>query len=162
MGPAFRVDAMTVADVPAVTAIDGPTRMDEEQLRAEMGRTWSRRWGVREDGEPVGYLLSWHVVDELHVMNVATRLDRRRRGIGRALMNTVVAYARSYQVKHVLLEVRRSNHPAIALYRSVGFFAMGVRSRYYADDEDAVEMVLALDPATGEIMLRPDEIRLEA
>ena len=52
-------------------------------------------------------------------------------------------------MKHVLLEVRRSNAPAIALYRALGFFAMGVRARYYPDDEDAVEMVLALDLETG-------------
>ena len=49
-------------------------------------------------------------------------------------------------MKHVLLEVRRSNAAAIALYRALGFFAMGVRARYYPDDEDAVEMVLALRP----------------
>ena len=48
-------------------------------------------------------------------------------------------------MRHVLLEVRRSNAPAIALYRALGFFAMGVRARYYPDDEDAVEMVLAFD-----------------
>ena len=99
----------------------------------------------------MAFVVSWHVADELHVLNVATRSDRRRRGIGRALMHEVLGYARAHRVKHVLLEVRRSNRAAIALYRSVGFFAMGVRARYYPDDEDAVEMVLLLDltPATS-------------
>lgn len=109
----------------------------------------------------MAFLVSWHVADELHVLNVATREDRRRRGIARALMNVVVGYARSHTIKHVLLEVRRSNAAALALYRCVGFFAMGVRARYYPDDEDAVEMVLLLDPATGAIVAHADEVRLD-
>jgi len=68
---------------------------------------------------------------------------------------------RGRAVKHVLLEVRRSNVAAIALYRAFGFFAMGVRARYYPDDEDAVEMVLLLDPATGATVAHEDEVRLE-
>ena len=75
-------------------------------------------------------------------------------------MEHVLAYARAVRVKHLLLEVRRSNLPAIALYRGLGFFAMGVRRRYYPDDEDAIEMVLVFDTETGEIVPHPDEVRL--
>jgi hypothetical protein len=39
----------------------------------------------------------------------------------------------------------------------VGFHATRVRARYYADDEDAVEMALQLNPKTGEVVLRDDE-----
>ena len=93
----------------------------------------------------VAFLLAWHVADELHVLNITTRSDRRRQGIGRALMSTAVAYARENRVGHVLLEARRSNEAALALYRSMGFVAARVRPRYYPDDEDAVEMTLRLD-----------------
>ena len=44
---------------------------------------------------------------------------------------------------------------------ALGFFAMGVRARYYPDDEDAVEMVLMLDPDTGDIVAHDDEVRLD-
>ena len=108
----------------------------------------------------VAFVVAWQVVDELHLLNVATRIDQRRRGIARALLGAVVAHARPARIRHVLLEVRRSNVAAIALYRAVGFFAMGVRARYYPDDEDAVEMVLAFDVDTGEIVARSDEVRL--
>ncbi len=63
-------------------------------------------------------------------------------------------------MRHVLLEVRRSNASAIALYRRLGFVAMGVRARYYPDDEDAVEMVLRLDPRTGVVVPGEDEVTL--
>jgi ribosomal-protein-alanine N-acetyltransferase len=164
---AVHIDAMKAADAAAVAAIDDATRMDEQQVRDELERPWARLWVARQDaardhdGAVVAFLVSWHVADELHVLNVATRADRRRRGIGRALMDRVVTYAREHRVRHVLLEVRRSNAPAIALYRAVGFFAMGVRARYYPDDEDAVEMVLMLDPETGAVVAHADEVRLD-
>jgi ribosomal-protein-alanine N-acetyltransferase len=156
----LRIDTMNAGDVSAVASIDGPTQMNEEQLTAELQRAWSRCWVAREDRTVAAYVISWHVADELHVLNVATRADRRRRGIARALMDHVVSHARAVKVKHVLLEVRRSNVAAIALYRSIGFFAMGVRARYYPDDEDAIEMVLAFDVETGQIVPHADEVRL--
>jgi ribosomal-protein-alanine N-acetyltransferase len=163
MQPAFLVDAMRESDVPVVSAIHGATPMDERHLREELARPWSRLWVAREEGEgPVAFLVAWHVADELHVLNVATRADRRRRGIARALLEEAIAYARTRSVKHVLLEVRRSNRAAIALYRAAGFFAMGVRARYYPDDEDAVEMVLMFDPETGAIVAHGDEVRLDS
>lgn len=158
-----RVERMSPKDAAAVAAIEGPTRVEERQVAEELERAWTRAWVAREGArEVVGYVVTWHVADELHVMNVATRTDRRRRGIGRALMAAAVDYARENAVRHVLLEVRRSNVPAIALYRAFGFFAMGVRARYYPDDEDAVEMVLLLDPVTGQVVPHADEVRIES
>jgi ribosomal-protein-alanine N-acetyltransferase len=166
MGALFRIDAMRESDARAVAALEGPTRMDERQLSEELARPWSRLWVARagrvdDVGEVVGFLVAWHVADELHVLNVATRADWRRRGVGRALMDAAVGYAKGQRAKHVLLEVRRSNRPALALYRAVGFFAMGVRARYYPDDEDAVEMVLVLDPDTGDVVAHADEVHLD-
>ena len=43
------------------------------------------------------------------------------------------------------LEVRRSNEPALKLYRSFGFRAVGIRPNYYVEEgEDAIVMVLDL------------------
>jgi ribosomal-protein-alanine N-acetyltransferase len=135
-------------------------RLDAAQIREELARPWARLWVARgERGAPhaVAFLLAWHVADELHVLDVATHPELRRRGYGRALMQQSLAYAREHTIRHVLLEVRRSNGPAIRLYRDCGFFAMGLRKKYYPDDEDAVEMVLVLDDK-GEVEHRPDEV----
>jgi ribosomal-protein-alanine N-acetyltransferase len=158
-----RIDSMTLDDLSTVLAIEAGSQMTEAQLREEMARPWARLWVARESERGVvAFLVAWHVADELHVLNVATRPDQRRRGFGRALMDHALAYARAHRARHVLLEVRRSNRAAIELYRSCGFFAMGVRPRYYSDDEDAVEMVLMLDPATGAILPHEDEVRLDS
>jgi ribosomal-protein-alanine N-acetyltransferase len=155
-----RIERMKADDVVAVAAIEGPTRLTEEQLRGELERPWARLWVATEAGYGVvAFAVAWHVTDEIHLLNVATRADRQRRGIARALLCGLVAYAREVRARHVLLEVRRSNVAAIGLYRQLGFFAMGVRARYYPDDEDAVEMVLVFD-AEGAIVARSDEVRL--
>jgi len=134
---------MTESDLDAVVAIDASAT--RAQLAEELVRPWARIWVAREDAPaPLAFILVWHVVDELHLLNIATRADRRRAGIGRALMETMLAYGREKDARRVFLEVRRSNAPAIALYRKLGFEELGVRARYYPDGEDALEMVLHL------------------
>jgi ribosomal-protein-alanine N-acetyltransferase len=130
----------------------------------ELSRSWARLWAARTaEGAPlVGFLIAWHVADELHVLNVATLPAMRRRGVGRALMDAALAYSSAHKIRIVLLEVRRSNRAAIKLYRDLDFTALGVRSGYYADNgEDAIEMILALDPESGKVLPGRDEIRID-
>lgn len=158
------IDAMNEADLAVALRIDlsafGPSgahaglagrdeadveRAREQQLREELARPWARLRVARgEAGTPIGYTLFWHVVDELHLLNVAVAPEFRRRGIGRALMDDLLEYASRYAVARVLLEVRASNVAAIALYESLGFETFNVRARYYSDGEDALEMVLTI------------------
>jgi [ribosomal protein S18]-alanine N-acetyltransferase len=130
----------------------------------ELTRPWARAWAARtaEGAPPAAFLVAWHVADEIHVLNVATTPSMRRRGFARALMDEVLSSAAAERIRIVILEVRRSNRAAIKLYRGLGFTALGVRPRYYADnDEDAVEMILALDPESGRVLPGRDEIRID-
>jgi ribosomal-protein-alanine N-acetyltransferase len=117
----------------------------ERSLREELSRTWSRVRAARDpEGRVLGYSLFWHVVDEVHLLNVAVAIPQRRHGIGLALMNDLLAYARAHGIVRILLEARAGNTPALALYERLGFERYHVRERYYADGEDAVEMSLTL------------------
>ncbi|WP_437853035.1 ribosomal protein S18-alanine N-acetyltransferase [Sorangium sp. So ce363] len=150
--------ALDEIDAVASAAFDVPQFSAREELR----RPWTRCWVAREERRALAFLIAWHVADELHVLNVATCPAARRRGLATALMNRSLEYAQQQQVRLILLEVRRSNRAAIRLYRKLGFTAMGVRPRYYSDNgEDAIEMVLTLDPATGAVQPGRDEIRIE-
>lgn len=133
-------------------------------LEAEEARSWGRLTVARESagGEALGVLLVWAVADELHVVNVATHPDFRRRGVARALLSGALARASRERVRLVLLEVRRSNLAAISLYRSLGFTTHLVRRGYYADNsEDAIEMKLCIDPGTGQILAGSDEAEVD-
>jgi ribosomal-protein-alanine N-acetyltransferase len=133
-------------------------------LANEVEKPWARVWTARPHAGAgvIGFLIAWHVADELHILSVAVAGEARRRGIGRALMTAALTYARSNAVRLLLLEVRRSNRAAIKLYRTFSFSALGVRPQYYADTgEDAVEMILTLDPGTGALVASRDEVRIE-
>jgi ribosomal-protein-alanine N-acetyltransferase len=57
----------------------------------------------------------------------------------------ILDVARRASYRTVELEVRRSNLAAQALYRDFKFRQVGIRSRYYEDnDEDAIVMTLRL------------------
>lgn len=146
-------------------ALDDIARFGEQGLdiAAERARAYAHIWVARPtpDAGPAAFLLAWAVADELHILNVATHPDFRRRGAARALLHRAIEHARSHRARLVLLEVRRSNRAAIDLYRSHGFSAIGIRRGYYADtSEDAIEMMLAIDPETGTILPRSDDVAL--
>lgn len=153
------IDAMKESDLDAAVAIDlvafvpselnvgteDPRSVRHRSLREELVRAWARLRAARDStGILVGYSLFWHVVDELHLLNVAVALPMRRQGIGRALMTDLLAYARTHAITRILLEVRATNTSAVAMYESLGFTSFNVRPRYYADGEDAIEMSLAV------------------
>ena len=160
-----RVERIAAGDVAEVAEIDAAsfpqTRPAEEHIREELSRPWTRAWVARDDLRVAGYLLSWHVADELHVLQVATAVSQRRRGVARSLVEQALDFAAAEHVRLVLLEVRPSNTAAIALYRRVGFVATHVRRGYYTDGEDALEMLIELDPVTGRRVSRVDEVRLD-
>jgi [ribosomal protein S18]-alanine N-acetyltransferase len=88
-----------------------------------------------------GYVGMWVVFDEGHITNLAVHPVYRCQGVAKALLNTLVNVAREKEVRHLTLEVRRSNLSAQDLYQKMGFVHMGVRRKYYLDNnEDAFIM----------------------
>jgi [ribosomal protein S18]-alanine N-acetyltransferase len=149
---AFR--AMDEADLPRILEIERAGFLhpwSEQLLRNELQQAWSHPLVALEHGAAgervVGYLVWWLVHDEVHVLNVGTAPEARRRGVGRALMEEAARRGRLKGARLATLEVRRSNAPALALYRSLGYQQVGVRPRYYAEEnEDAIVMTLPLVP----------------
>lgn len=123
-------------DAVRALATEGEFRLDPaEELARRHALLWIARRGT---GAPLGYLLAWHVADELELLQLVVRADARRAGLGGALLDRLCAVARERAVSAVYLEVRASNVPALALYRSRGFEEVDRRRGYYADGEDAL------------------------
>ncbi len=91
----------------------------------------------------VGYSVFWVVVGEGHIMNISVVPEYRFIGIGRRLLRFTIDFMRQGHVTVVFLEVRRTNHGAIKLYKDYGFEDVYVRKNYYGD-EDALVMRLDL------------------
>ena len=99
-------------------------------------------WLVAEiDGTIAGYVGSESVLDSADMMNIAVAQEFRRQGVGVALVNGLISRLQSKSVAFLLLEVRVSNKPAIAMYEKLGFLQVGLRPRYYCNPrEDALIM----------------------
>ena len=87
-----------------------------------------------------GYLLSWLLVDELHINNLAVVPEHRRSGLATSLIGHSLLAAVEEGATWCQLEVRVSNKAARSLYKKFGFYEVGVRKGYYHDREDAVVM----------------------
>ncbi len=113
----------------------------EESLRGEMENGRSAVFTALAGGTVVGWAgLSW-VLDEGSVSDIAVTEAFRRQGIGRALTRALLEECHRRGLRCLLLEARVSNEPAIQLYRSLGFYPVGRRPRFYeAPREDALLM----------------------
>lgn len=151
--PPFHIRVMTPDDLPAVMEIEKiafKNPWSPELLRRELSHDWSTILLAEEPGPDgamrlLGFLIFWIVHDELHILNVATDPEQRRRGVARVVLSATLERGRARRCTLATLEVRRSNEAALNLYRDFGFRAVGIRPNYYVDEgEDAIVMVLDL------------------
>ncbi len=139
---------MSMQDVPAVSLID---RMSfslpwpEHSFQYEVSENRSARCFVAEaeDKRIAAMIVSWIIVDEMHIATIATHPDFRRQGIGELILREALLDGKGMGAHLAFLEVRAGNEPAQAMYRKFGFEATGKRPRYYRDNgEDAILMTL--------------------
>ena len=97
-------------------------------------------WLVATEGDRLlGYVGSQSVLDGADMMNIAVSPDCRRMGVAQALVSSLVEALKARGVRFLMLEVRVSNAPAIALYEKLGFTQAGCRRNYYRNPkEDAL------------------------
>ena len=98
-------------------------------------------------GRPLGYVVAMVARPEAEIADLAVAPDARRRGIGRALIDRLLADLEAEGVESVFLEVRESNRGARALYESRAFRGIGRRRGYYRlPVEDALLLKRELGP----------------
>jgi ribosomal-protein-alanine N-acetyltransferase len=133
---------MSEADLDQVLAIENrsfPSPWSGQHFRDELSSPHSFPLSAfAASGRLVGYICPMLVLDEGHILDVAVDPDFRGHGVGRLLVERVLADCRDNGASFVSLEVRPSNLSAIALYEAIGFVECGRRKRYYQDGEDAL------------------------
>ena len=73
-------------------------------------------------------------------MNIVTKKDKREKGIGSALLQEIINFAKQKKAKTITLEVNENNKPAIKLYEKFNFKQVGLRKKYYNGIYDAILM----------------------
>ncbi len=98
-----------------------------------------------EDGPAIGYAGVKTVADGADIMTIGVLPAARGAGLGRALLDELLALASARGASAVFLEVRESNAAARALYAAAGFDEIGRIARYFRNPlEDAIGMRLLL------------------
>ncbi|MGD0786586.1 MAG: GNAT family N-acetyltransferase [Terracidiphilus sp.] len=98
-----------------------------------------------ETGAVQGFAVARLLAPQAELESIAVAAEGQRRGVARRIFMAMAEELRMALVTDVQLEVRASNSPALAFYRTLGFAMTGRRPGYYADPlEDAILMELRL------------------
>ena len=143
---------MAAADLPQVMEIaaslpEAPHWPEAAYVNALNSESMPRRIALVATGpkQVVGFSVASFLPPQAELELIAVSAGSQRQGLGRQLFDGLVNELRGTGVSEIVLEVRASNHAAVAFYRSAGFGQAGLRRAYYADPiEDAVIMRLHL------------------
>ncbi len=148
----LKIRRLAPGDVPAVVALtraspEAAQWSDAEFARMARAEAGCERAWVADEGDAVrGYIATRHAADEVEILNIVVQSEMRRRGIAGQLLAHALARAKAAGGRRVLLEVRESNHAAIALYQRHRFLIAGRRAGYYLGPaEDAVILVREME-----------------
>jgi [ribosomal protein S18]-alanine N-acetyltransferase len=141
----IRIEPMRLDDLPLVHDIERASFNAPWPANAYRSELESNRMAqylvARVDDRIVAYGGMWLMVDEAHITTFAVHPNWRRQGIGERLLLAFLDMAVDRGAREATLEVRLSNLPARRLYEKYGFRPVGLRPRYYSDDnEDALIM----------------------
>lgn len=136
------IRGLAYADLPGVLSIERRaflTPWSMAMFVLELSKSSGLCLAAHEGETLRGYLVCSRYSDMWHLMNVAIDPVHRRRGIATALIARLLDDIEPRD--KIMLEVRGSNAPAIAMYERFGFEPIGHRRRYYQDNgEDALVM----------------------
>lgn len=98
----------------------------------------SKYFVMKSNNAIIGFIGIKTIIDEIEIMNIVTRHDRRNRGIASSLLSYVI---RNCPANRINLEVNEHNKVAKDLYSDFGFKQVGIRKGYYKG-ENAILMTL--------------------
>ena len=141
----LRIRPMAIGDLPAVQQIEHAsftTPWPPQAYRQELETNRLAHYLVGQLGDDVvAYGGVWLMVDEAHITTFAVHPAYRRRRIGERLLLAMLDLSVDRHAREATLEVRLSNLAARRLYEKYGFRPVGIRPRYYSDNqEDALIM----------------------
>jgi ribosomal-protein-alanine N-acetyltransferase len=95
-----------------------------------------------EEETPAGFALARDLRKECEILSLGVLPERRRRGVGSVLLNSVCAEARLRSAESIVLEVAVDNIAALALYALPGFIPVGRRPNYYSRTRNSVDALV--------------------
>ncbi len=113
-----------------------------DNLKNDFNNPNSSYFIAKLNDEIVGFVGTLKIIDELNIMNIATKVNKRSLGIASKLLSYIIDYSKSIGCKSITLEVNENNLPAIHLYEKFNFKRIGLRKKYYNNTDNAILMTL--------------------
>ncbi len=137
--PSYRIRECVEKDLVDVLKIENESFTDpyDMEIFSQLLRSEPEGFLVADGGGILGYVAASARYGL--ILSLAISPSHRRKGIGAALLDSVLRYLRG-RTSRVTLQVRVGNSAAIALYRRFSFREEGRLRRYYPDGEDALVM----------------------
>lgn len=139
-----------IADLPGLHAQGFKRVWSEEEFASLISQDTVFGFVVQKAGKrskPDGFVLARHAAGEAEILTIVVAQSKRGAGLGRLLMEAVLRELHKERADVLLLEVDETNHPAIALYKRLGFETVGSRPGYYRD---------SVGKTTGALVMRRD------
>lgn len=147
----FNVADLEEADFPRLFAIEQAAHLvpwSFGTLKNNQGERYLNLKIRNHHGEILGFAICQTVLDEATLFNIAIDPPFQGQGLGKLLLEHLIAQLRQKGIATLWLEVRQSNTGAQHLYQQCGFNQVDIRKNYYPTPqggrENAIVMALCL------------------
>lgn len=111
-------------------------------LKQDLQSNMSKYFVAKKNNKIVGFAGILPIIDEVNIMNIVVKKNKRNLGIGSLLLENIIEFSKKYA--YITLEVNENNIAAIKLYKKYGFKQVGLRKKYYNGVDNAIIMNLYL------------------
>jgi len=141
----FEIQKMDTKHIDDILQIEelcyGAHHWSKDSFLTELNNKISSYRCVVINNRCIGYMGIWKITDEAHVTNLSVHPDFQNQKFAHRLLLDALDECYREKIKYITLEVRATNKKAIGLYEKFGFKSLGLRKKYYQDNnEDALIM----------------------
>ena len=109
-------------------------------LKSELESENSKYIVAIEDSAVLGFAGILILPDSTEITNIVVRKDKRKKGIGKLLLDKLILITKNINKESISLEVNEKNEAAIKLYENAEFKKVGLRKKYDSNIDDAIIM----------------------
>lgn len=152
----LQIRRMRKEDLPQVMGIEsvsfGRHHWSEDSFLHEMKNQLGRYYSIlhTDSGQLLGYCGYWLIFDEVHITTVAVQPESRGLSLGEIQIVHIIDRCMGHSAKWITLEVRVSNFKAQNLYYKYGFQSVGMRAKYYQDNQEDALIMTTNDISTAQ------------
>ena len=142
------IDFLTFNDLPGILRLNASVSWSwpEDVIKSDLNQdsnnetTYIGAFATTTEAPLLGYAVLGREKRIGVLMSLIVDRKFQRKGIGMQLLLAVSDCAMYLNLRRLMLRVRKSNSPAIALYTQMSFRTERVRRGYYSNGEDAIVM----------------------